>query len=299
MTTRTKPFKPDVPAIVTEQIISALETGVIPWQKPWKSHLPCNLISKRQYHGINLLILSLSEFASPFYATFNQITELGGNVKPGSKASRVVYWRLLEHINSQNGEITEVPLMRYYCVFNLEQCSGIPADKIPQLGNDINPVEACEAVFANMPNKPGLINARAAYYDRKEDEIGLPAREWFDSPEEYYSTLWHEAVHSTGHQKRLDRNNSYDKAKFREAYSNEELIAELGSSFLCAYAGIAPMTIQNQAAYIDYWLKRLQGDKKLIIFAASAAQKAANYIMNEPGEINYNACTWLGDYYNL
>jgi antirestriction protein ArdC len=224
---------------------------------------------------------------------------MGGQVKPGSRAFRIVYWRLLEHINSQSGEVTEVPLMRYYCVFNLEQTTGIPEEKIPQIGKEVNPIEACEEVFANMPNKPGLIGSREAYYDRKEDLIGMPAREWFDSPEEFYSTLWHESVHSTGHQKRLDRDNSYDKAGFNAAYSNEELIAELGSSFLCAYAGIAPMTIRNQAAYIDHWLKRLKGDKKLIIYAASAAQKAVNYILHEPGEINFNQCTWLGDYFNL
>jgi len=299
MISRTKPHKPDVAQIVTDQILEALESGTIPWQKPWKTCLPMNMVSKRQYHGINLLILSLSEHVSPFYATFNQITELGGQVKPGSRAFRIVYWRLLEHINSQSGEVTEVPLMRYYCVFNLEQTTGIPAEKIPQIGKEANPIETCEEVFANMPNKPGLINARAAYYDRKEDLIGMPAREWFNSPEEYYSTLWHESVHSTGHQKRLDRDNSYDKAGFNAAYSNEELIAELGSSFLCAYAGISPLTIRNQAAYCAHWLKRLQGDKKLIIYAASAAQKAANYIRHEPGEINYNNCLWLGDYFNL
>ncbi|MBI5805830.1 DUF1738 domain-containing protein [candidate division TA06 bacterium] len=299
MISRTKAFKPDVAAIVTDQILEAMEKGVIPWQKPWKTHLPMNMVSRRRYHGINLLILSLSEYSSPFYLTFNQVTELGGTVKPGSKAMRIVYWRLLEHINAQSGEITEVPMMRYYCVFNQEQTLGIAADEIPQIGSEINPIEACEEVFNSMPNKPGLIGSREAYYDRNEDLIGMPAREWFDSPEEYYSTLWHEAIHSTGHQKRLNRDNSYDKAKFREAYSNEELIAELGSSFLCAYAGISPLTIQNQAGYIDYWCKRLKGDRRLIIFAASAAQKAANYIMNEPGEINYNACTWMGDYYNI
>lgn len=299
MITRTKPHKPDVAQIVTDQILEAMEKGVIPWQKPWKSHLPMNMVSKHQYHGINLLILSLSGFGSPFYLTFNQVEALGGQVKPGSKALRIVYWRLLEHINSQSGEVTEVPLMRYYCVFNLEQTTGIPAEKIPQLGKEANPIEACESVFANMPNKPGLIGSREAYYDRREDLIGMPAREWFDSPEEYYSTLWHEAVHSTGHQKRLSRDNTYEKSGFNAVYSNEELIAEIGSSFLCAYTGIAPLTIRNQAAYCAHWLKRLQGDKRLIIYAASAAQKAADYIMHEPGEINYNACTWLGDYFNL
>ena len=296
MITRTKPFRPDVPQIVTDQILEALEQGVVPWQKPWKTHLPMNMVSKRQYHGINLLILALAPYTSPFYLTFNQVEALGGMVKPGSKSSRIVYWRILEHL-SPEGEITEIPLMKYYCVFNLEQCHGIPADKVPQLAvSEFSPIQACEEVFEHMPNKPGFVGAQEAYYNRKEDVVGMPAKEAFVSAEEYYSTLWHELVHSTGHQKRLNRDNSYNHLGYQDAYSNEELIAEIGSSILCAYSGIAPRTIKNQAAYIDHWYKRLKGDKRLIIGASAAAQRAADFIMHLSGEINYNACTWLGDY---
>jgi antirestriction protein ArdC len=298
MITRTKPFKPDVAQIVTDQILEALENGVVPWQKPWKTHLPMNMVSKRQYHGINLLILALSPFTSPFYLTFNQVEALGGMVKPGSKSIRIVYWRILEHMNADTGELTEVPLMKYYCLFNLEQCHGIPADKIPQLEvSEFSPIESCEEIVKGMPNQPGFIGAQEAYYDRKEDVVGMPAKQVFISTEEYYSTLFHELTHATGHPKRLNRDNSYDKSGFTDAYSNEELIAEIGSSILCAYSGIAPRTIKNQAAYIEHWYKRLKSDKRLIIGASAMAQKAADYIMHLPGEINYNACTWLGDYH--
>lgn len=300
MITRTKPFKPDVAQIVTDQILEALEQGVVPWQKPWKSYLPMNMVSKRQYHGINLLILALAPYSSPYWLTFNQIEEMGGRVKPGSRSSRIVYWRLLEHINAASGEITEVPLMRYYCVFNLEQCTGIPEDRVPRLEqNEFNPIQACEEVLENMPNKPGFVGAQEAYYNRKDDVVGMPAKGAFENAEEYYSTLWHELVHSTGHPKRLNRDNTYDHSGFADAYSNEELVAEIGSSILCAYTGIAPRTIKNQAAYIDHWYKRLKSDKRLIIGASAAAQKAADFIMHQPGEINYNACTWMGDYYNI
>jgi antirestriction protein ArdC len=300
MISRTKAFKPDVAEIVTNQILDALEKGVIPWQKPWKTLLPMNMVSKRRYHGINLLILALSEHTSPYYLTFNQVSALGGNVKPGSRSYRVVYWRLLEHINASSGEITEIPMMRYYCIFNLEQCTGIPEDKIPKTDQiDFNPIEACEEIVNHMPNKPKVISAREAYYNRIEDVIGMPAQNAFISPEERYSTLFHELGHSTGHPKRLNRENKYEKAGFEDVYSNEELVAEISSSILCAYAGISPRTIQNQAAYIQHWLKRLKDDKRLIVAASSLAQKAADYIMHQPGEVNYNACTWLGDYYNI
>jgi antirestriction protein ArdC len=178
MITRTKEFKPDVAQIITDQIIEAMENGVISWQKPWKTSLPMNLVSKRQYHGINLLILALAPFSNPYWITFNQVEALGGKVKPGSRASRIVYWRLLEHINAQSGEITEVPLMRYYCVFNLEQTLDIPEDKIPQIGNEVNPIDACEEVFKNMPNKPEVIGSRGAC----QPESGLTVRRSFIQP---------------------------------------------------------------------------------------------------------------------
>jgi len=298
MITRTKPHKPDVAQIVTDQILEAMEKGVVPWQRPWKVSLPMNMVSKRQYHGINLLLLALSEHSNPYWLTFNQVEALGGMVKPGSKASRIVYWRILEHL-SPDGEITEIPLLRYYCVFNLEQTS-ISEDKIPKLGQEeFNPIDACEEVIKGMPSKPSLIGAQEAFYNRKEDVIGMPTKESFISPEEYYSTLFHELVHSTGHPKRLNRDNKYPELGYKEAYSNEELIAEIGSSILCAYTGISPRTIENQSAYIEYWYKKLRGNKWLIMGASAIAQKAADYIMHLPGEINYNACTWLGDYYNL
>lgn len=298
MITRTQPHKPDVPQIVTEQILEALEQGVVPWQKPWKTHLPMNMVSGRQYHGINLLILALSPHSSPFYLTFNQVSALGGQVKPGSKSIRIVYWRILEHMNSDTGELTEVPLMKYYCLFSLDQCLNIPEDKIPQLEeHPFSPIEACEKVFADMPNKPALIDAQEAYYNRKEDLVGIPPAKAFVSTEEYYSTLFHELCHSTGHPKRLNRDNKYDQSGYDDAYSNEELIAEIGSSILCAYVGISPRTIKNQEAYIAHWYKRLKSDKRLIIGASAMAQKAADYIMHLPGQINYNACTWLGDYH--
>jgi len=296
MITRTRGFKPDVAQLVTDEIIASLERGVIPWKKPWRSELPRN-ITGRQYHGINLLLLALSEHASPFYMTFRQVNDLGGKVKAGSTGFRVIYWRILEHL-SPEGEITTIPLLRYYTIFNLEQTTGIPEERLPKLDvQHIDPIRECEQIWVDMPNKPSLVNAQEAYYERTSDTVGIPPIERFDNAGEYYSTLWHEAVHSTGHPKRLNRDNHYGELGYREAYGNEELIAEIGSSILCSYAGISPLVIENQTSYISYWLARLKGDKRLIIGASAAAQKAVDYITHLSGEINYNECFWRGDWY--
>ena len=232
MITRTKPHF-DVAQVVTNQIIDALESGVVPWKKPWISHLPVNMVSGREYHGINLLLLALSPFAAPYYLTFRQIEELGGRVKPGSKGLRIVYWRLLEHVSPQ-GEVTDIPLMRYYVVFNLEQTTGIPQDKIPPLGQqEFKPIEECEQVVRNMPNPPTIIDTPDAFYERNSDIVGMPLKALFVSEAEYYCTIYHELCHSTGHPKRLNRVNALEsKAAFNEEYSKEELVAEIGASIL-------------------------------------------------------------------
>jgi len=295
MITRTRKFKPDVAQIVTDQIMEALERGVVPWKKPWKAQLPQNMVSKMQYHGINLLLLSLSPYANPYFLTFNQIAEMEGAVIAGSHGYRVIFWRMLEHV-SPDGEVTEIPLMKYYTVFNLEQCVGIPESRKPKTERlQFNPIEACEEVVEFMPEKPSFMVSNAAYYNRKEDAIGLPAKELFVNEEEYYSTMFHEMVHSTAHTKRLNRDGEQSMA-YSEKYSMEELIAEIGSSFLSAHTGIAPRTIENQASYIAGWLKVLKGDKRFILSASAAAQKAVDYIMDEH-QLDYNKCTWKGDYH--
>ncbi|MHC1681402.1 MAG: ArdC family protein [Clostridiaceae bacterium] len=291
--TRTKPHV-DVARLVSDLICDALERGVVPWKKPWTS-LPVNMASGREYHGINLMLLALSPFASPFYLTFNQIEAMGGRVKAGSKGFRVVYWRLLEHVSPQ-GEVTEIPLMRYYTVFNIEQTTGIPQDRVPLLGNDFKPIEECEQVVRNMPNPPNYIDTPDAFYERTTDTIGLPLKCLFASEADYYATAYHEMCHATGHPRRLNRDNVFEKAAFNEEYSREELVAEIGASILCAHTRIAPRVIDSQASYIAHWLGLLKNDRKLIIGASAAAQKAANYILGEY-EIDYNNCTFMGDYH--
>lgn len=272
----------DIATIVTNQIIEALEKGTIPWKKPWKTLTPMNLITKHEYQGINLLLLSLSDQSSPYYLTFKQLQYLGGSLKQGTKGYRVIYWKVIEYKRkTKDNEIErlEIPMMRYYTVFNIEQCFGIPENKIPKETNNFKPIKTCEDIVNNMPGKPHIIAAQSSYYYRSMDTIGIPDKDDFTSEEEYYSTLFHEIVHSTGHVNRLNRFlplSAYDAV---DEYSEEELIAELGNAYLCAHTHISPKTIDNQTGYINHWLSRLNNNKRLLIKASSAAKKAVDYIL--------------------
>lgn len=297
MITRTKPHI-DVAQIVTNQILDALDRGIVPWRKPWKTELPKNLISGKAYRGINLLLLSLSPYgSSPYYLTYKQVEDLGGHVIAGSRGFRIVYWRIMEHVSPQ-GELTEIPLLKYYVVFNLEQVRGIPESKLPKSETiSINPIQECEHVVNRMEQRPQIINASQAYYNRSSDQIGMPPRGLFASQEEYYSTLFHELVHSTGHPSRLDREVKHAMAAMGDDYSREELVAELGSAFLCAHTHISPSTIQNQASYIAGWLKVLNNDRWFVISASAAANKAVAYILGLKDNNIAETTTYLGDYH--
>jgi antirestriction protein ArdC len=263
--------------IITDQIIEALENGTIPWKKPWKTELPMNLISKHVYRGINLLMLSMSPYASPYYLTFKQLAYLGGFVKPGSKGFKVVYWKTIESSDEDTEE--KKPLLKYYTVFNVEQCDKIPEELFPDQDHEFDSIAACEGILDNVPDMPDFREAPNAFYDINSDIIGLPPRRNFVSAEEFYSTAFHELVHSTGHPERLNRKVLSGSAGMNENYSKEELVAEIGSSFLCAHARISPKTLDNQAGYIANWLSVLKGDKKFIFSASSLAQKAVDYIL--------------------
>lgn len=259
---------------ITDQIIEALENNVIPWKKPWNTELPMNLLSRHVYRGINLLTLCLSPHASPYYLTFKQLASLGGTVKKGSKGFKVVYW---DKMDAEDEEQRMV--VKYYNVFNVEQCLGIPERFLPQDDERFDSLAACEEIIDNMPEKPEIKEALYAFYCLKSDVVGLPHRRNFVSIEEYYSTLFHELVHSTGHSKRLNRRYPQEILRLNEDYSREELVAEIGSSFLCGHARISPKTISNQAGYISGWLSALKGERRMILSAASMAQKAVDYIM--------------------
>lgn len=275
--------------IVTDRIVAKLEQGEIPWLKPWsaRKRAPRNLVTGKTYRGMNVFLLACQGYDSPYWLTFKQVEAKGGNVKKGEKGTPVIFW----HFPSNNGLITEdatdaekkdyAPFLRYYTVFNVAQCEGIeePAD-VDAIENDNDPIEEAEAIVAAYLDRPEVKHGfNRACYIPSLDEINMPALSKFRGPEEYYSTLFHELAHSTGHEKRIGRHHSTEARVFGdEAYSKEELTAEMTAAFLCAEAGIEK-TIDNAAAYIQSWLKALQNDKKMLIVAAGAAQKAADYIM--------------------
>jgi antirestriction protein ArdC len=269
--------------IVAEQVIKQLESGVAPWHKPWRTELPCNLVSGKEYRGMNVFLLGSQGYSSRYWLTFNQANRLGGHVKKGEHSSLVTFWHIGQEKIKADGSKTRPFLLRYYRVFNLCQTEGI-AEKLG-LGESSRPVPSilqCEAIVAGMPNAPRMEQSNAAWYRPASDTLGMPARGLFSSAEEYYSTLFHELTHSTGHASRIGREGIEILNTFgNESYSREELVAEMGAAMLCGITGIAPATLQNSAAYLKTWIERLKSDSRLLVSAASAAQKASDYILRK------------------
>jgi len=267
---------------ITDRITGLLTQGSIPWRKPWtvQAGFPRNLVSKKPYRGINVFLLHAMSYESPFWLTYRQARELGGNVRKGEKACPVVFWKQLEVENEKTGETEKIPMLRFYYVFNASQCEGlknIPAPVESPLSAPTKPDE----IVAFMPKRPEIKHGmRASFYSPAEDIIAMPDRARFDDAAGYFATLFHELIHSTGHPSRLNRPTLTESAGFgSNPYCREELIAEMGAAFLCGQAGIAEQTLENSAAYVQNWLEALKNDKKLIVQAAAQAQKAADFIL--------------------
>jgi antirestriction protein ArdC len=280
---------PSVYEVITSRIVKQLESGVAPWRKPWKvrgkSGLPRNLVSRREYRGINVWILLSSGYASPYWLTFRQARELDGHVRQGEVGFPVVYWKFGTREVQDGDETIEKRsvLCRYYTVFNVEQCERLrtgPAES-PESQTAVQPIEACEQVLDGWLGKPTIRHGGdCASYSKVTDSVHMPERTCFDSVEEYYSTLFHELTHSTGHPKRLNRATLTDFERFGDLnYSREELVAEMGASFLAGYCGIENRTINNSAAYLANWLEALKNDSRMVLVAAGQAQKAADLIL--------------------
>ena len=264
---------------ITERIVTLLEQGTVPWHKPWKVNtgLPRNLISKKPYRGINVFLLMAMSYESPHWLTFRQAIQLGGNVKKGEKACPIVFWKRMETEDKESGEPKKAPLLRLYHVFNAAQCEGLKDAP----GEIQMPVTKPAEIVAKMPQPPVVKHGMAkAFYSPREDCVGMPEPERFESEASYFATLFHELIHATGHEKRLKRASIAERNGYgSDPYCKEELIAELGSAFLCGYANIIDRTIDNSAAYLEGWLKQFQNDRTLIVYAAAQAQKAADFIL--------------------
>ena len=278
---------PSVYEIVTEKIIKQLESGVAPWRKPWTCQTPANLHTQKEYRGLNVFTLASQGFPSRFWLTYNQATKLGGRIRKGEKSSPVIFWNIGDEreTTTQDGtkETSRPFLLRYYSVFNLSQAEGIdiPASLLQEARTN-DPIETCEQLVKNMPDSPAFEQSDKAWYSPSNDVVGMPARGLFHSSEEYYATVFHELAHSTGHAKRLHRENFDNPLSFgSESYSKEELIAEMTAAMLCGIAGIEERILENSAAYLKTWIARLKSDSRLLVSAASHAQKAADFIKGE------------------
>jgi antirestriction protein ArdC len=283
--------KMDVYEIVNAKIRESLEKGTVPWQTPWKQGelgLPRNFMTTKPYRGINTFMLAMTQqlggYTSPFWITYKQAKELGGNVRQGEKSpSLVVFYKLMEKETvDENGEndTDRWAMLRYTPVFNTDQCEGL---KVPSLIDETfthDPIPAAEEIVANMPNRPALHIQRSnrAFYSPHSDSVTVPEMSQYPTCEQYYSTLFHELGHSTGHKSRLGREFGVSFAD--HTYSKEELVAEFTASYLCGIAGIEQRTVDNNASYIDHWLTILKDKtaKKWLVWAAANAQKAADYI---------------------
>ena len=271
----------DIYAAVTDRIIAQLDQGIIPWQKPWiASNQAVSHTTGKPYSLLNQMLLG----KPGEYLTFSQCQKEGGKVKKGAKSQIVVFWKWIETEDEETHEEKAVPFLRYYNVFHVDQCEGITAKRATPIQADIEPDAQAEKIIASYLDRSGvkLIHQEGdrAFYSPASDSITIPLRSQFSNIAEYYGTLSHEAIHSSGHPSRINR---LEKTAFfaSEAYSKEELIAEIGACALVNYFGLeTSSSFRNSAAYIQSWLKVLQGDKRFIVSAAGKAEKAVALIVN-------------------
>jgi antirestriction protein ArdC len=289
-------MKQDVYTRVTDTILAALEQGARPWMKPWDAAHAAGPVSRplrhngTPYKGVNVLMLWLAAmergYSAPIWMTYDQAKELGGYVRKNEHSSLVVYANTFKktETDTATGEDMEVeiPFMKPYSVFNVEQIDGLPAhyyakNTLPAL--DAAQRQARLDAFFAATGASIRHGGNRAFYTIGEDYIQMPPFETFHSPESYYATLAHEETHWTRHPSRLDRD--LGRKKWGDAgYAMEELVAEIGSAFLCAELGITPEIREDHAAYIASWLKVLEEDKRAIFTAASHAQKAADFLLS-------------------
>lgn len=284
----------DIQQHVTDSIIGAIEAGTPPWRQPWtrsKAGAAFPLRANGEtYRGINLLMLWLvagkEGYGSPFWFTFKQAKDAGGMVRRGEKSTSVVYYNTLQKEDDVTGEEVKIPYLRGYRVFNADQIEGLPEEfyrlaavEARDLGTEGDP--ELDAFFAATGAQIETTAAPEAFYHPARDVIHMPPIQTFYDADGYYATIAHETIHWTGHKSRLDR---LAKGCDREAYAREELVAEIGACITCLSLGLPPDFGQS-GAYIEGWLKALRDDKKFIFSAASAAQKAVDYITADKNQL--------------
>jgi antirestriction protein ArdC len=291
----------DIRSQITNQIIESLKSGgVPPWRRPWgtspNSGFPTNALSNRRYSGVNVLLLRMASmvhgFTSKYWMTFNQVGDMGGrvqrrpdSVKPGQWGTKIIFFTKVTktEVDPITGEEMEdsFPIAKTYCVYNVDQCDG-PFDHLKvdestlAVNDEFVDYQPAEDLIQNMGLEIRFGGDRAAY-NPTGDFIVCPLKHRFKDENGYYSTIFHEIVHLTGHESRLNR---LQHARFGDRkYAFEELVAELGTSFVLSALGI-PQSEDNSTAYLSNWLDALNRDSRFIFQAASAASKAADFVLS-------------------
>lgn len=283
----------DIYQEVSDKILTYLHQGTPPWRQPILGKegvgFPSNLSTGKAYRGINVFILGMTAwmagYSSGEWLTFKQCREMGGRVRKGEKSSLVTFWKLYEKTDDETGEVSNLPVLRHYNVFNVDQCDGVEPTAQPETAerDPFVSIEACQAIVDRYRSAPEILHGGlSACYVKSEDRVKIAEPEKFESDEAYYATLFHELAHSTGHETRLNRDTLTETHVFGSpSYTREELVAEMGSAFLCAHGAISPPTIEQSAAYIEGWRKKIGEDKKLVIQAAGAGQRAVDLILGQ------------------
>lgn len=280
-------MKFDVYEMVTDRIIAQLESGIIPWKKPWTGVSPLNggafnRVTKKSYSILNQMLLG----EGGEYATFKQWSALGGKIRKGEKQKIVVFWKVIHKtIQDKDGNDKEVgiPFLQYYGVFHISQVDGVEPLNKEEL-KDVDPIPEADEIIDSYVKREGIkyqeIASNEAYYSPLDDRVVVPMKSQFENANEFYSTAFHELTHSTGHKSRLDRIHIGVAAFGSKEYSKEELVAELGAAGMLNLLGIEiPETFKNSTAYIQSWIRALRNDKKMIVMASSKAEKAIAYIL--------------------
>lgn len=285
-------MKKEIVLKINDAILREMEKGKIPWEKPWSPlGSPFNPLSGTRYKGCNHFYLSLLAFDRPFFMTFVQARDAGGNIKKGAKSHPILYWsQFKKQVETPEGTADQmIPCLKYYNVFNIDEVEGIDwTGKLPERREiPFNPIEKADQVVKAMPLPPGLRHAGdSAHYTPALDQVTMPSPKSFKSEENYYGVLFHELSHSTGHKSRLNRPEIKDPASFgSETYAKEELVAELSSAYVMQSLGLSSEgLVKNSAAYLQGWMKAIKKDSMLFIKASFKADKSAKWILNQREE---------------
>lgn len=290
---------------VTDSIVSMIERGVAPWQKPWEptSRLPFNPTTEKSYRGGNALhlmaIAANKTYSDPRWLTYKQAEQNGWHVKKGEKGAHIEFWQFPESPEQPANDKAppDTPVHRVYTVFNAQQIEGIPAYQ-PKNREEWEIVQAGESILQNSGVPIHHDQSDRAFYNRQTDDIHLPPKEAFKSAGNFYGTTLHELAHASGHPTRLNRATLNESYRFGDpAYAKEELRAELTSVFLAAERGI-PHNPEQHAAYVQSWIAALKNDKNEIFRAAKDAHHAADYLLQfeQKKELRQENSEWVAQY---